>query len=358
MHEPTLRTRARLATLALGAALLASACAARIPPAPSDGAPEAAGASSSPASVEDAVVAEIPIQGFGTAIALSPDGSRAYVTISGAVVVLDTTANRVVSSIATGDTPHAIAISPDGKLGYAVDLTQHEMWVLDLVGARVARTVTLGARRTPALRPGIALSADGSTAYVTISQPEGQGFDTLQIVDLASGTVKQRGLDFHPGALAADRSGLLWITGCTGLCADGTLHLIDPKGIGAIAKKPLPSVPGGLALTPGGKRLFVANGLAGSVSVFDVPTRSLVATVRVGAEPLGVAAAPGGRLAYVTSFAAGTLAAIDVATTAVVATAKVGNGPRAIAVSPDGRRGYLTHSTSIVSVVDLSRLAS
>jgi YVTN family beta-propeller protein len=230
------------------------------------------------------------------------------------------------------------------------------MWVLDLVGARVARTIPLGARRTPALRPGIALGAGGLTAYVSISQPSGQGFDTLQIVDTSSGAVTQRGLDFHPGALTVDRQGLLWIAGCTGLCADGTLRVIDPAGIGAIAKIPLPSVPGGLALTPGGERVLVANGLAGSVSVFDVTARSRIATIRVGAEPLGVAAAPGGRTAYVTSFAAGLLSAIDVATDAVVATARVAPSPRAVAVSADGRRAYVTHSTPLVSVVDLTRL--
>jgi DNA-binding beta-propeller fold protein YncE len=38
----------------------------------------------------------------------------------------------------------------------------------------------------------------------------------------------------------------------------------------------------------------------------------------------------------------------------VTDTLNVGATPRAVAVTPDGKRAYLTHSTSRVSVVDLS----
>jgi YVTN family beta-propeller protein len=306
--------------------------------------------------VANAVVATIPTKGFGTAIAVSPDGSRAYVTVQGGVHVIDTAAARVTRTIATGDTPHAIALSRDGSRGYAVDLLQQDFWILDLGAGRVSSRLSLGARSTPVLRPGVALSPDGRTAYVTVSQRQGQGFDTLQIIDTQGGGTRQRGLDFHPGQLAADASGLLWITGCVGLCSDGTLHLIDPAGIGAIAKIDLPSIPGGIALTPGGRRAIVANGLAGSVSIFDVAKRSLLATIPIGAEPLGVAASPDGRRIYVTTFQSAALSAIDVATNHVVATAPLGEGPRAIAVSPDGTRAYVTHSSQKVSVVDLARL--
>jgi YVTN family beta-propeller protein len=345
------RRRARAAALVF---LLLCACSPRA--ARKAGGPPPAATPVEPRVVGDAVVAKIPTRGFGTAIALSPDGTRAYVTVQAAVLVIDTAAGRVVRTIETGGTPHAIVLSRDGSRGFAVDLLQQDLWILDLSAARVSSRVPLGARSAPVLRPGVALSADGRTAYVTVSQPEGQGFDTIRMIDADGGGTKQRGLDFHPGALVVDKTGLLWITGCVGLCSDGTLHLIDPGGIGAIAKIDLPSIPGGIALSPGGRRAFVANGLAGSVSVFDVPTRSLVAAIPVGAEPLGVAASSDGRRAYVTTFQSGDLSAIDLATNQVVAVAALGKNPRAIAVSPDGRRAYVTHSSPVVSVVDLTRL--
>ena len=306
--------------------------------------------------VEKAVLATIPLPAFGTAIALSPDGRRAYVTVQGGIVVVDTGAGRVARTIATGDTPYAITLSADGSRGYAVDLGQQELLILDLVGGRVSGRIALGPPSRPALGPGVGLAPNGGTAYATIGRPEGQGYDMLRIVDTASGDTSQRGLDFHPGPLVVARDGLLWIAGCVGRCSDGSLRIIDPSAIGTIAKIDLASLPGAIAMSPGGRRVVVANGRAGSVSVFDAPTRSLVAVIPVGAEPAGVAASPDGQRVYATTLQSGELVAIDVATSRVVATAQLGQSPRAIAVSPDGLRAYVTHSTPVVSVVDLTRL--
>jgi YVTN family beta-propeller protein len=330
--------------------VLACACGPKAPRDPTP-APETAEGPPPPAhAVPNAVVAAIPVEAFATAIAVSPDGRRAYATVAGAILVIDTATARVIRTIATGDTPHAIVLSRDGSRGYAVDLLQRELWIVDLAAARVSSRIPLGEPSRPVLRPGVALSPDDRVVYVTIGQAPGQGFDTLRIVDTLTGETSQRGLDFHPGQLVVDRSGLLWITGCAGLCSSGTLRLIQPGGIGTIAKIELPSIPAGIALTPGGRSAIVANGRAGSASIFDVPARSLDAVVPTGAEPVGVAFSPDGQRAYVTTFQSGELAAIDLATRRVVATATLSASPRAIA--------YVTHSAPVISVVDLTRLAS
>jgi YVTN family beta-propeller protein len=338
-------TAPRLCASALVPLLLASACGL------------ASRGAGGPA-VGGAVIATIPTDAFGTGIALSPDGSRAYVATAAQVLTIDTAAAKVVGKIRTGDNPYAITLSADGSRGYAVDITQQKLWVLDLKGGTIARTVRIGPPTTPSLRPGVALSGDGKTAYVTISRLQGQGFDTLELVDTATGSKSQRGFDMHPGQLVVDRDGRLWVAGCLGLCAQGTLRVIDLSQPGSLARFDLPSVPAGIALTPDGSRVYVANGLAGSVTAVDVQSRTKLGDVRVGAEPLGIAVSPDGRTAYVTNFASGTLSAIDVATNTVTASASVGESPRAIAISPDGKRAYVTHSTQVVSIVDLTRLGS
>lgn len=307
-------------------------------------------------SVGGAVLATIPTNAFGTGIALSPDGSRAYVATAAQILTIDTAAAKVVGTIRTGDNPYVITLSRDGSRGYAVDITQQVVWVLDLKAGTVASTIRIGPPTTPSLRPGIALSRDGGTIYTTISRLEGQGFDTLYMIDAASESKSQRGFDMHPGQLVVDRSGRLWVAGCLGLCAQGTLHVIDLGQKNSVARFDLPSVPSGIALTPDGSRVYVANGLAGSVTAVDVQNLTKIGDIRVGAEPLGVAVSPDGRTAYATNFAAGTLSAIDVATNAVTASTPVGESPRAIAISPDGTRAYLTHSTDRVTIVDLTKL--
>lgn len=310
---------------------------------------------SSGASGPSAVIATIPMTDFGTGIGLTPDGTRAYVAAGSKVVVVDTSTNQVATTIDVGDMPYAIAMSPDGARAYATDLMQREVWMIDTTSNSVVRKVDLGEPRRPVLRPGVAVSPDSTTVYATVSQPEGVGFDLLFTIDAATGQKQQRALDFHPGQLVAGRDGrLVWVAGCRGLCSDGALHGVDPASPGDAVKLTLPTVPGDLAIDPSGARVYVANGLDASVAVADLRAQK-VANVRVGAEPLGVAVSPDGTRVYVTNFQSGTLSVLDAASSAVVATLNVGSTPRAIAVTPDGRRAYLTHSTSQVSVVDLTR---
>lgn len=306
----------------------------------------------------NAVVATVPLTDFGTGIAITPDGTRAYVAAGSKVVVIDTATNKVASSIELGDMPYAIALSADGRRGYAVDLMQREVWFLDLVTNGVVKRVELGEPRRPVLRPGVAVSPDGGTVYTTLSQPDGAGFDLLYAIDTTTGVKQQRALDFHPGNLVAGKDGrLVWVAGCRGLCSDGALHAIDPANPGKALQLVLPTVPGDVAISPDGARVYVTNGLAASVAVADTAAGSIVTNVKVGAEPLGVATSPDGQRVYVTNFQSGTLSVLDARSDTVLATLSVGATPRAIAVMPDGRHAYVTHSTSRVSVVDLTKAA-
>lgn len=316
-------------------------------------------AAASLAGVSTAVLARIPISDFGTGIAIAPDGLHAYVAASANIFVIDTRTNQVSGTITTGNVPYAIALAADGKRGYAVDLLQTQLWILDLETNQLARRIWIGEPRTPVLRPGVAVSPDGSHAWFTISQPEQQGpGDSIRTLDTASGELTQRGLDFHPGAIVASRSpGQIVVVGCHGFCSDGTLHLLDPSQPRPVATVPLPSVPGGVALSPDGAQAYVANGLAATVSVVDLPGGTIRATVPVGAEPLGLAFHPNGAYVYVTNFQGASLSAINTRTNQVVATVGVGATPRAIAVHPAGRVAYVTSSEPVVSVIDLQRLA-
>jgi YVTN family beta-propeller protein len=302
-----------------------------------------------------AVVASIPLTDFGTGIAISPDGTRAYVAAGAKVQVVDIATNKVTTSMELGDMPYSIALSNDGQRGYVVDLMQREVWFIDLVSSSVVKRVELGEPRRPVLRPGVAVSPDGRTVYTTLSQPEGAGPDLLYSIDTTTGAKQQHALGFHPGDLVADKDGRhLWVAGCRGLCSDGALHAVDPSDPGHARQLVLPTVPGEIAISPDGARVYVTNGLAASVAVADTAAGSIVTNVKVGAEPLGVATSPDGKRVYVTNFQSGTMSVIDAQTNEVTDTLNVGATPRAVAVTPDGKRAYLTHSTSRVSVVDLS----
>ena len=111
--------------------------------------------------------------------------------------------------------------------------------------------------------------------------------------------------------------------------------------------------PRGLAVSPDGSEIYVANLATNSVSVIDAATRSLVATVPVGAFPLNVAPSPDGDRLYVTNAVSNSVSVIDTSTDAVVATVPVSGAPYGIAVAPDGDRAYaVAQGGNRVAVID------
>jgi YVTN family beta-propeller protein len=82
---------------------------------------------------------------------------------------------------------------------------------------------------------------------------------------------------------------------------------------------------------------YVTNyNFAGTVSVIDTATNTVVATVDVGSFPLSVAVTPNGQRAYVTNQSSKSVSVIDAATNAVVATVPVGLGPQGVRSPPTG----------------------
>ena len=124
------------------------------------------------------------------------------------------------------------------------------------------------------------------------------------------------------------------------------------------------ATPSGAAVTPDGKRTYVANQSNGTVSVINTDPASgaayntVVKTITVGGQPSGVAISLDGKRAYV-SKANGTVAVINTdpasgaAYNTVVKTVTVGGQPSSVAITPDSKRVYVTKTgSSTVSMID------
>jgi YVTN family beta-propeller protein len=107
------------------------------------------------------------------------------------------------------------------------------------------------------------------------------------------------------------------------------------------------------AAQPAGPRVYVTNSVGGpggnSVSVIDAGTNTLVATIPVGRAPNGIAVTPDGTRVYVANEGvlgdpSDTVSVIDTATNTVVETVTVGLSPKAVAVTPDGSLAYVTRT--------------
>jgi YVTN family beta-propeller protein len=118
--------------------------------------------------------------GGPTAIAVTPDGKHAYVTISNAnSVVIDTATNKVVATIPVGNGCYGVAITPDGKHAYVANLFSNNVSVIATVSNTVVATVAVGSQPF-----GVAVTPNGKHAYVT-----NQNSNNVSVIATASNTV-------------------------------------------------------------------------------------------------------------------------------------------------------------------------
>jgi DNA-binding beta-propeller fold protein YncE len=124
-------------------------------------------------------------------IALAPDGQTLWVSARGSdkAFALDPVTMEVRSEVATGRFPLRIAIRPQGDVAVTSDLRDGALSVIDLVSARVLRSIAVSgpAEAVDRFQVTILWSRDGSRIYVAET-----GTDTVAEVDYASGKVLRR----------------------------------------------------------------------------------------------------------------------------------------------------------------------
>jgi YVTN family beta-propeller protein len=79
-------------------------------------------------------------------VAITPDGSRAYVTddVDSSVSVIDTATNTVFATVAVGRSPTVVAITPDGTRAYVTNFNSESISVIDTAKNTVVATLEGG----------------------------------------------------------------------------------------------------------------------------------------------------------------------------------------------------------------------
>jgi YVTN family beta-propeller protein len=258
----------------------------------------------------------IGIDGQPNAVAFSPDGRRAYITSTGdaftgdgAVSVVDTAANAVVATVGDGRIPGGVAVSPDGSTLYLAApakfpaITHASVVTVDTGTGNIGAAIDIG----PDPR-GMAISPDGSRAYVVDGGNGAAGKGTVAVVDTASkAVIATIGVGDDPSAVAVSPDGnKVFVVGLSGAMSviyitdlfDGGVRVIDTATNLVSATILLGAVVGGVAVSPDGKHVYVADA-QGSVAVIDAGTNTLAGAILVGGVPTKVAVSPDGRQIYV-----------------------------------------------------------
>ena len=115
--------------------------------------------------------------------------------------------------------------------------------------------------------------------------------------------------------------------------------------------------PYNLAITPDGKTAYVLNYDGASLQPIDVATKALLGPpIQVGEAPIGIAITPDGKRAVVASTQEKDIFFVDLQARQLIGSPlEVGSSPQGVAITPDGSRAYVANNDGeSVAVVDLA----
>lgn len=293
--------------------------------------------------------------------------SFAYVPNSGesTVSVIDTSANRVVATVAVGTSPGSVAVSPDGQRVYVGNYSDGTVSVIDTATNQVVATVaSVGSPVDVRLNP------DGTRLFV-LDGTFGAG--TLAVLATANlSPIARVAIEDSPAHLAVSPGGdRVYITNAydlrerrpclispTAFC-DLTLFVADAGESRVLGQIVLGDDLGAVAVSPDGSRAYVTNKvvdggvLIGVISVIDTESRSVVD--RIPEPAFNITLSPDGQTLYaLTAPVAGKqVAVVHLSSKEVVARVAVGQAPMSIAIDGPGVRAYIVNTNdNSVSVIE------
>ncbi|THF34500.1 hypothetical protein E5170_09590 [Pseudomonas atacamensis] len=234
------------------------------------------------------VEAKIPF--IARHIAFRPDGKRAYMGSAGdTVLVIDTASNNVLKSVQVGLVPTGIAVSPDGSRAYVCNASGKSISVIDTSTNEVLTTFSVEGQPYH-----IAFSPDGTRAYFTCP-----GRLAVRLIDTETNQVSIGVVFGYRGFYVAvspdgtrvyvsqDQSTKVWV--------------FDQDLKQVLAKIEVPRNPQNLVFNHDGSLLYVPCS-ADVIAVIDTATHQVRRNIDVGHLPADMALSKNGTQAYVCKF--------------------------------------------------------
>lgn len=279
---------------------------------------------------------------FGTAFA---DDIYVANIFSNSVTPVNGAAETALADIAAGLAPQEVAASPLGDILYVSNLNSYEIVVIDPRQRVVKDRIPVDCSPSS-----IAVLPSGAEA-LAVCRTIGQ----VIRVDLAQRKQTAALSISFPHSIAVNPEGsMAYVSRSMFSSYVDVINLATFQRIKTIT---VGRSPQGVAVSPDGKFLYVANNGANTVSVVDTSTNVVKAGIPVGNSPRNIAVSPDGSKLYITNYLSGTVSVIDTATSAATDTVTVGVHPHGVAVDSGGSRLYVSnHASNTLSIVDTSTL--
>ncbi len=228
-------------------------------------------------------------------VALATDSSRVYVAInnSAALAVYNAATLQLQVQTRVGFGPSAVAVSPANGRVYVANTFSNTLSVLDPTRIGTPNPLVIASIPVPGSPVAIAMSPDGSTAWVASA-----GSPALTRIDLSSNSVTSSiPLPLLPAGLAMAPDGLrLYVTGY----GPAVLPVETSSGnLGSPIELPSCTAPRcvamGAAVSADSRTLYVANTSRNQVAVINLETSQVTTNINVQGAPRGLALGPAPR---------------------------------------------------------------
>jgi len=295
----------------------------------------------------DEVIATIPVGKRPRGLRISPDRQTLFVAVSGSppappgvdasklpppdrsadgIAAIDLRKRKLLRVLESGTDPEAFDLSPDGKRIYVSNEDAAQVSVLDVASGKVIGRVKVGGEPE-----GVTTRPDGKVVYVTSEEEH-----RVDVIDARTHEVVARiPTGQRPRTVVFSRDGRRAFVSCENSAQVTIVDAVKHEVVGHIALPGMLARPMGLALSPNGKSLYVANGRGATVSFVDLASAKVRHNIEeVGVRPWGIALTPDGRKLYTANGPSNDVTVLDAKSGAVLKRISVGESPWGVAMSP------------------------
>jgi len=265
------------------------------------------------------------------------------------LAIVDPSTGTVLARIPTGDGPHEVAASADGKLAFVANNGNGQtpgrtLSVIDVVAQKELRKVDI----SPLGRPHGLAVADGKVYFTAeANRILGRYDPATDKIDWMTGTGEAQ-----THMVVAARVPDLVFTSNIG---SDSISMIER---GAVTNIPVGKGPEAIDLSPDGKEVWTAHSRDGGVSVIDVATKKVVATIPIGTKRSNrLKFTPDGKRVLVSDMSGNELIVMDAAARKELQRIKIGNSPEGILMAKDGAHAYVcTSGDNRIAILDLKTM--
>lgn len=277
---------------------------------------------------------------------------------NGTVSVIDAATNTIAATITGFDAPNGIAITPDKTRVYVASPGTGTIYVVSTATNKIISSFTVQPPGyASALDPwGMVFSPDGTKLYVATYNG---GLSTSQVVVINpqnnSFLATITGFDAAKGLAITPDGNWLYVanssSGSNSVAVVSTATDTITEYIFGFSQ------PAGVAINEPGTYAYVPNPPANAVSVLNLRNNSISTNIFGFSGPSSTKIAPSGTVAYEADGATTAITEFSTATNTVLTSIDLGLIPHSIAMTPDGSYAYVTaggYGAGAVEVINTS----